>query len=935
MRVDDLAEKGVPAVRRERAIRRAPVKGRRLWGWLLLVVLALPARAQEDVLGQMDRQVAAIVERVKPSVVSVRTGKRSSLPAPETVKPKSGKSVREPMDLFKPSAWGLGVFPVKHTGDRAAALLLGGALADDSAIRIQLGPDRVTPLLPARVGTGFVVDRSGVILTTADVVGWSDQCVVRLADGRELDGKVLGRDAATGVAVVQVESRDLPALKMASEARIGPGQWTIIVGNQLDQPHSVWVGSVARDDVALAGPVQGKLLQIHAPVGAGASGAPVLNSRGEVVGIVIATAQSALRFGMGADPGWEKAMTALRDALGKGNPEWQQHVQKMVEEATKKAQAAMERARALQEEHRKKSQMLREEHEKKARAIQEEHEKRLRDLKEDPNGLEEEQKRFETEKERLEAEKEHLDADQDRLNEELERIGEQVEREVEAITERFDDAIDDAIEKSLRDSGFEAAVEEQSERIAAEIEALTQQGAPAQEIELAVQKALQDANLQEQLRRVEEEVRRLSEDAAVKARALHQERQKEIERARKRGRAGEAERRRLEQALRQDEARLQRELRQRQQALERELKRLSQALPSAPGVRSITIDFAPELARIAPPAREMVRAAIATAFAPPLIGLPVPPVLPQPGAVPVPPGPVALPAPGGSGASATASPSPQLMPAGAAMAMAAPEVRFWSGRSAGDAGVTYAVPIERVRWALDQIREHGRVRHAYLGVRLETVSPGDRERLKAPEAARVRVTEVSKGSPAEDAGLRVDDLVLEFNGRKLSDAGDLMDQMARTRVDERVSLSIWREGERRTVPVTLRERPQPEGRLPAWGLSPDSRVAPFIFAPRGEGANTLRSYVRVGPSGHVAASAAGTGRTAKITLDARDAELETVLRELSRATGLQFRAGPAVAKRRVTLKVENVSVDDLVESLSRLYGLRAERNGDRITFRAR
>ena len=85
----------------------------------------------------------------------------------------------------------------------------------------------------------------------------------------------------------------------------------------------------------------------------------------------------------------------------------------------------------------------------------------------------------------------------------------------------------------------------------------------------------------------------------------------------------------------------------------------------------------------------------------------------------------------------------------------------------------------------------------------------------------------------------------------------------------------------------------------------------------------------------VSARAEGSGRNARVTLEAQDAELEIVLRELSRATGLSFGAEESARRTRITLKVEGVPVNDLVESLERLYRLRSERRGDRITFRAR
>jgi type II secretory pathway component GspD/PulD (secretin) len=72
-----------------------------------------------------------------------------------------------------------------------------------------------------------------------------------------------------------------------------------------------------------------------------------------------------------------------------------------------------------------------------------------------------------------------------------------------------------------------------------------------------------------------------------------------------------------------------------------------------------------------------------------------------------------------------------------------------------------------------------------------------------------------------------------------------------------------------------------------------------------------------------------------VTLEAQEAELQAVLRELSRATGLTLGAEEGVSRKPITLRVENVPLDDLLESMARLYQLRSERRGNTITFKAR
>lgn len=791
------------------------------------------ARAQEDVLGQMDRQVAAIVERVKPSVVSVRAARR----APPLKLPAS-KEEQSARDGDATATTRL------DTADGATVKLDTADSTNVSSISVfqRRGPAPLPGIFSARVGTGFVVDRDGFILTTADVVGGSDQVTVRLASGQEVDGKVLGRDATTGVAVVKVEGQSLPPLRLAEEARLVPGQWTIIVGNQLDRPHSVWVGTVARDDVTLPPPSpQGKLLQIYAPVGPGASGAPVFNSRGEVIGVVVATTGGRFRLGQAFDAPWEKAMAALRETLGRENPEWQRHLQRIIEEATRRAREAMERAHELRKRY----------------------EEKAPGPGREPNKPE---------------------AEPMRLEQELERIDEELNRQIEAVTGQFEADLERAVARSLQEAGVEASAGQEAEQ-------------PGVQIEKQHQGAEPNPGLEARIRKIREEIRRLGEEMARRSRALQEQYDREAQRVLK-GRGGTAawERERLWAEEAREVARLREEIARRMRALQDELERLHEALPPVRGARRISVNLPPELAKVADETRALTDAAAIET---------------------------------------TLNPNPLPVSAPNPVPTAAPEVQFWAGRTPGDGAATYAIPIERVKWAMAQIREHGRVVHPFLGVELVNLGPADRERLKAPEGYRARVANVLPDSPAQQAGMRKDDVILEFGSRKIEEASDLTDLlMTGARVGERVSLVVWREGRRVPLQVTLKERPAAAPRA----LRPEpfrQRAArpPAVGPPVGSG-STMRTIVRA-DGGVVAVSAVGSGWSAKVSVDARDVELEAFLRELSRATTLEFRAEGPVARRQITLKVENVSVEDLIESLNRLYSLRAERRDNTITFRAR
>lgn len=262
-------------------------------------------------------------------------------------------------------------------------------------------------------------------------------------------------------------------------------------------------------------------------------------------------------------------------------------------------------------------------------------------------------------------------------------------------------------------------------------------------------------------------------------------------------------------------------------------------------------------------------------------------------------------------------------------------MRSWAGRSPAEGASTYAIPASAAAWAASEIRQHGRVSHPFLGVQIQELRPAERERLNAPGDARVRVGGVAPRSPAQEAGLRKDDLILAFQGKKVEGPADLSDQIARTRVGERVSLDGWRDGKGFTLHLTLQERP-----LAPWLFQGPAVTAPsprfFITAPEVRLFQApMPRVTRLFASGQVTATASGTGRGAQVTLEAQDAELAAVLQELSRATRLQFRAEGDAARQRVTLKVERVPVDDLVESLARRYHLRSERQGGTFTFRPR
>lgn len=150
-------------------------------------------------------------------------------------------------------------------------------------------------------GSGFIVDRNGIILTNAHVVDKADRVTVTLKDGRVFDGKVQGVDEVTDLAVVKVDGKDLPAATLGNSDSIQVGDWAIAVGNPLGLDNTVTLGIVStlKRSSAQVGIPNKRLefIQTDAAINPGNSGGPLLNAQGEVIGINTAIRADAMGIG--------------------------------------------------------------------------------------------------------------------------------------------------------------------------------------------------------------------------------------------------------------------------------------------------------------------------------------------------------------------------------------------------------------------------------------------------------------------------------------------------------------------------------------------------------------------------------------------------------------------------------------------------------------
>ncbi len=135
------------------------------------------------------------------------------------------------------------------------------------------------------LGSGFIVDASGVILTNAHVVDGADEVMVRLVDKREFKAKVLGTDKTTDIAVVKIDAGDLPVVKIGNPANARVGEWVVAIGAPFGLENTVTSGIISAKGRSLPGDAAVPFIQTDAAVNPGNSGGPLFNLKGEVIGV--------------------------------------------------------------------------------------------------------------------------------------------------------------------------------------------------------------------------------------------------------------------------------------------------------------------------------------------------------------------------------------------------------------------------------------------------------------------------------------------------------------------------------------------------------------------------------------------------------------------------------------------------------------------------
>lgn len=152
-------------------------------------------------------------------------------------------------------------------------------------------------LVRPQSGSGFVIDGDGQILTNYHVIQNAERIMVKFADGRSLQARVVGIDPDTDIALIKVDATNLPVAPMGNSETLRVGEWVCAIGNPLAYEHTVTVGVVSYLGRKLFDSSLDNYIQTDAAINFGNSGGPLINGRGEVVGINSAISQRASNIG--------------------------------------------------------------------------------------------------------------------------------------------------------------------------------------------------------------------------------------------------------------------------------------------------------------------------------------------------------------------------------------------------------------------------------------------------------------------------------------------------------------------------------------------------------------------------------------------------------------------------------------------------------------
>ncbi len=264
-------------------------------------------------LGQLSTYMLAVILGVILTVSTLQVLPSQAGPASNPVSAPSGvvaqrtaaKAPIEPNSFVTAAVNRVGPAVVRIDTARTLTRRLPDPAFEDPFFRRFFGENFSQSMPPEHLrglGSGFIIDRSGEILTNAHVVNQADKVSVLLNDGRTFEGKVQGVDEVTDLAVVKINAGgDLPVAPLGDSEKVQVGDWAIAVGNPLGFDSTVTLGIIStlkRPSNRVGIPDKRiDFIQTDAAINPGNSGGPLLNDQGEVIGINTAIRADAMGIG--------------------------------------------------------------------------------------------------------------------------------------------------------------------------------------------------------------------------------------------------------------------------------------------------------------------------------------------------------------------------------------------------------------------------------------------------------------------------------------------------------------------------------------------------------------------------------------------------------------------------------------------------------------
>ncbi len=236
----------------------------RVFAVVALVVGFVLAAGVVKAQGRPGVDFADLVDQVGPAVVNIRTFEKTNPKGS-----RNGGPDEDVQELLR-----------RHFGDRFPQL---PRIAPPSSPQAPPSSPQAQPETTRGVGSGFILTADGIVMTNAHVVEGADEILVTLTDRREFKAKLLGADKRSDVAVLKIEASQLPTVKVGDNNRLRVGDWVLAIGSPFGLDNTVTAGIVSakqRDTGDFL-----PLIQTDVAINPGNSGGPLINLKGEVVGI--------------------------------------------------------------------------------------------------------------------------------------------------------------------------------------------------------------------------------------------------------------------------------------------------------------------------------------------------------------------------------------------------------------------------------------------------------------------------------------------------------------------------------------------------------------------------------------------------------------------------------------------------------------------------